>query len=68
MKRQGSTITRIQEAVRKRFLTEPFRAANVNEALHIDWAGTFLPKHAEDNPGGYTVWFVRVTRGLYRLV
>lgn len=64
MKRQGSTITRIQEAV----LKEPFRAADVNEALRIDWAGTFLPKHAEDNPGGYTVWFVRVARGLYRLV
>jgi len=40
---------------------------DVNRKLKIDWAGTFLPKHRKGNPGGYTVLFVRVERGVYRL-
>ncbi|HEX4134448.1 MAG TPA: hypothetical protein VHY84_07565 [Bryobacteraceae bacterium] len=40
---------------------------NVNWALSIDWAGTFLPKHRVGNPGGYTELFVQIERGRYRL-
>jgi hypothetical protein len=63
---EGHTIQRIREAVRASRLKQPFRAADVNRLLGIDWAGTFLPKHCEAN--GYTTeHFVRVERGLYRL-
>lgn len=65
MNRRGKTIGRIEAAVKK--IGERFRAADVNAALGIDWAGTFLPKHREGNPGGYTVFFVRISPGLYRL-
>jgi hypothetical protein len=62
------TITEIKRAVREGRLTEPFRASEVNKALGIAYAGTFLPKHRKGNPGGFTVLFIRVGRGLYRLV
>ena len=39
----------------------------MNRALGIHWAGVFLPKHREGNPGGQTELFVQIERGLYRL-
>jgi hypothetical protein len=62
---ERKTIGRIREAVRSGRLNQPFRAADVNRILGIDWARTFLPKHAVDNPGGFTELFVRIGRGLY---
>jgi hypothetical protein len=63
---EGQTIQRIRAGVRSGKLAEPFKSADVNRFLGIDWAGTFLPKHCEGN--GYTTeHFVRVGRGLYRL-
>lgn len=63
---EGQTIQRIRAGVRSGKLAEPFKPADVNRLLRIDWAGTFLPKHCEGN--GYTTeHFVRVRRGLYRL-
>ena len=63
---EGRTIQLIRAGVRSGRLTEPFKPADVNKLLGIDWAGTFLPKHSEGN--GYTTeHFVRVGRGLYRL-
>jgi hypothetical protein len=44
-----------------------FTPSDVNTALGIDWAGTFLPKHRLGNPGGFTELFVRVDRGVYSL-
>jgi hypothetical protein len=61
------TIRRIRDAVRSGRLGTRFTAADVNRALGIDWAGTFLPKHRVGNPGKVTELFVRVDRGLYRL-
>jgi hypothetical protein len=48
-------------------LGQQFTPADVNRTLKIDWAGTFLPKHRKGNPGRYTVLFIRVERGVYRL-
>jgi hypothetical protein len=48
-------------------LARQFTPAQVNKALSIHWAGTFLPKHRAGNPGGNTVLFVRVSSGVYRL-
>ena len=28
---------------------------------------SFISKHCEGNPGGYTVYFIRVDEGLYKL-
>jgi len=61
------TVRRIREAVRQGILRPAFKAADVNLALGIGWAGTFLPKHRVSNPGGYTAHFVRIDRGMYRL-
>jgi hypothetical protein len=61
------TIRRIREAVRSGALGQQFTPKDVNRTLKINWAGTFLPKHRKGNPGGYTVLFVRVERGVYKL-
>ena len=63
---EGQTIQHIRTAVRVGKLAEPFKAADVNKLLGIDWAGNFLPKHSEGNRRT-TEHFVRVGRGLYRL-
>jgi hypothetical protein len=63
---EGQTIQEIRDAVRRGRLGEPFKAADVNRLLGIDWAGTFLPKHCEGN--GYTTeHFIGIGLGLYRL-
>jgi hypothetical protein len=64
---EKETIRRIRELVRNGPLKQPFEPADVNAALGIEWAGTFLPKHCVGNPGGNTELFVRVARGIYRL-
>jgi len=64
---ERETIRKIRDAVRTGALSHEFTPANVNKALRIQWAGTFLPKHRVGNPGGYTELFVRVRSGLYRL-
>lgn len=64
---ERETVRRIRNAVHARRLPHEFTAADVNRALSIDWAGTFLPKHREGNPGRNTVLFMRVRRGVYCL-
>ena len=68
-RREGETIQRIRDAVRRGLLEEPFSPREVNDTLGIDWAGTFLPKHRVGNPGGDTELFVQVSHrpALYRL-
>lgn len=64
---EGDTIRRIRKAMAAGRLNAHFRADNVNKALGIDFAATFLPKHRVGNPGGNTELFVRISAGLYRL-
>lgn len=64
---ERETVRAIRRAVRDSSLAQPFRAADVNRALRIWFAGTFLPKHRVGNPGGNTEHFIRVAPGLYRL-
>ncbi|MGA2834837.1 MAG: hypothetical protein ABSE55_17375 [Terracidiphilus sp.] len=64
---ERTTIRRIREATKSGALVQPFRPADVNRALGLDYAGVFLPKHRVGNPGGYTEHFVQLERGLYRL-
>lgn len=65
--REGTTIELIRAAVEKGRLSQPFRAAEVNRLLAIDWAGVFLSKHCVGNRIQTTELFVRVDKGLYRL-
>lgn len=64
---ERKTIREIRRAVRSGTLPTKFTPVQVNEAIGIDWAGTFLPKHRVGNPGGYTELFVRIAKGLYKL-
>jgi hypothetical protein len=64
---ERNTIHEIREAARARRIPRQFTPADVNKALGIDWAGTFLPKHRVGNPGGNTELFVRIRAGLYEL-
>lgn len=55
-----TTIERIRKAIARKRLSQPFRPADINKELGIDWAGTFLPKHRCGNPGGYREFFTRI--------
>jgi hypothetical protein len=61
------TIRQIKQAVAAGKIPRVFKPPDVNKALEIGWAGTFLPKHRVGNPGGNTELFVQVERGTYRL-
>jgi hypothetical protein len=61
---ERDTIRRIREAVTSGHLDKTFRAADVNAALKMEFAGVFLPKHRVGNPGGFSKLFVRLSRGL----
>ena len=61
------TIHKIREAVRTGKIPVEFRAAQVNDALGITWAGNFLAKHSVGRQTSDTKLFIWVSRGLYRL-
>ena len=68
MREEGDTIPAIRRAIRQGRLQQPFRAADVNAVLGIDYAGTFLSKHCDERPDKTFTWlFDRVGRGQYRL-
>jgi hypothetical protein len=64
---EGNTIRLIREAVTTGRIPAQFRAADVISTLGIRFAGTFLPKHCNGNPGNNSVLFIKLGRGLYRL-
>ena len=65
---ERDTMRKIRQAVSNDRLPKGgFTPAQVNMALGIHWAGTFLPKHRVGNPGKYTEHFVRIDKGLYIL-
>ena len=64
---ERETMRLIREAIKNGTLVQPFRPADVNRALGIDYAGVFLPKHRVGNPGGFSERFVQIKRSLYCL-
>lgn len=67
----GKLINAIRAAVTSGMLQEPFGAKDVRKAVpgFADKTyGVFLPKHRQANPGGNTELFIRVKKGLYRLI
>ena len=68
MVQEGETIQAIRSAVRRQALKQPFSAADVNQALRITFAGTFLAKHCDQRTDEAMTWlFDRTERGRYRL-
>jgi hypothetical protein len=65
---ERETIRKIRNAVRTGGLPHQFTQKDVNKALSIHWAGTFLSKRRIGNPGKQTRLFVRVKSGVYRLL
>lgn len=58
-------------AVREEKLREPFTAADVRRGcpgINPTTPGTFLPKHAKNNPGGQSELFEKVARGSFRII
>lgn len=64
---ERKTISEIRKAVHTGKIPVLFTPGQVNVALGITWAGTFLPKHRVGNPAGNTELFIRVRSGLYQL-
>jgi len=64
---ERKTIKNIREAVRTGKLPAEFTPTQVNAALGINWAGTFLPKHRVGNPGNNSELFIHIRKGLYKL-
>jgi hypothetical protein len=66
MQTEKVTIQHIRAAIADGKLSEPLIPANVNQAIGIDYAGVFLPKHRVGNPGGFSERFLRVGRARYK--
>jgi len=64
---ERKTILKIREMVRTHKIPTEFTPSQVDAALGINWAGTFLPKHCVGNPGNNSELFIRVRKGLYKL-
>jgi len=61
------TIRKIREMVHTHKIPFEFTPTQVNAALGINWAGTFLPKHRVCNPSNSSELFIRIRTGLYKL-
>ncbi len=61
--RERNLIGQIREAVRSGLVKEPFKSSDFP---FLSKSPSFLSKHAVGN-GRYTEYFVRVSRGLYKL-
>ena len=61
----------VVRAVKRKSLMEPFNAKEFRKAcpgFADSTYGTFLGKHEENNPGGNSRLFKRVSRGVYKLL
>ena len=62
------TIGEIRRAVKSGTLSQPFRAAVVNKAVGITFAGNFLSKHCDIRPDEAFTWlFDNVLDGIVKL-
>lgn len=57
-------------AVSTKKMVQPFSVKDVNNQCSnlLSNSPYFLSKHAKGNPGGYTEYFVRVSKGKYKLI
>lgn len=60
--------TIIRSEVSNGRLRQPFNVADVKRATRVmDKSPSFLSKHAQNNPGGHKEYFIRVSKGYYKL-
>lgn len=64
---ERETMRKIRLAARECKIPAKFTPAQVNAALGITWASTFLWKHRVGNKTGDTERFIWLSKGLYRL-
>lgn len=66
----GKLHNAITKAVSTKKLMQPFSVNDVNNRCSnlLLNSPSFLSKHAEGNPGGYTEYFVRMSKGKYKLL
>jgi len=64
---ERKTTRKIREMVHTHKIPAEFTPTQVNTALGINWAGTFLPKHRVGNPSNSSELFIRIRKGLYKL-
>ncbi len=67
--KKSDFFEKIKKAVTENILGEPFTASEVNSKCEnvLLKSKSFLSKHAKDNPGKYTPYFIRISRGLYKI-
>lgn len=61
--RQSNLVQQIKVAVRSGKVKEPFKSSDFH---FLSSSPSFISKHAVGN-GKYTEYFIRVSRGLYKL-
>ena len=70
MARQSKIPSAINVAVTNGKLKQPFTVSDVNFAWKnlLAKSPSFLSKHRQGNPGGYTVYFLQDKKGKYSLI
>ena len=61
--RQSNLVEQIKDAVRRGKAQEPFKSSDFSFLIN---SPSFISKHAVGN-GKYNEYFIRVSRGLYKL-
>jgi hypothetical protein len=69
MPKKSELFEAINLAILNKKLDQPFSVADVNRVCNnlLANSSSFLSKHRLDNPGGYTVYFIRVNIGQYKI-
>ena len=67
--RKSKLLDGIRNGIQTKKLTQPFSVDDVNQACNnlLVKSTAFLGKHAVGNPGGYTEFFIRNSKGKYSL-
>jgi hypothetical protein len=62
-------VNSINQAVIAGILAQPFTVKDVNQKCVniLKKSSSFLSKHAKNNPGGYSVYFIKVSKGRYKM-
>jgi hypothetical protein len=63
-------VSAIINAVSSGRLKQPFNVNDVNKCCNnlLLKSPSFLSKHAKNNPGGYSAYFIKVARGQYKII
>ena len=70
MKKKSKLFEIILKSYVNKHLKEPFSVKDINMVCNniLVKSPSFVSKHCEGNPGGYSEYFKRVSRGNYKIV